>query len=169
MNTIQIKLLPNNTKVPVRANATDAGMDVFATEDILIKPMQTHILPLGFQMAIPEGYEATIRQRSGITSRTNLHIELGTIDSPYRGEVGAIVRNISMVSAHEESIYTLDKAPDQEQRTAPHSYQILKGDKIAQIVISPIVTPSIQIVDELNETARGTNGFGSTGTKGGIQ
>ncbi len=140
MNTLQIKQLSESATLPTRSHATDSGLDLYASEDTLVTYTHASVVPTGIAVNIPPGYEGQIRPRSGKSSKTNLRVILGTVDSGYNGEIGVIAD-------------TLNKS----------NYLVKKGEKIAQLVISPIVTPSLEIVDQFNtQSARGSNGFGST-------
>lgn len=137
---VKIKVLPGG-KIPTYAHPTDAGADVYASEPTNFEPYETKIVHTAIQVAIPTGYEIQLRPRSGLSLKTGFRVANapGTIDSDYRGTVGVIMTNTS------------DKPATIE-----------KGDKIAQMVISPV--PMIKWVetDNLDETERGENGFGST-------
>lgn len=123
-----------------------AGMDIRAAVDehIILKPGERRLIPTGFQMALPEGYEAQIRPRSGLAYKNGITMlnSPGTIDSDYRGEVKVLAIN------HGSEPFTVSK-----------------GDRIAQMVIAPVYQPGIAEVDELPATNRGDGGFGSTGVK----
>jgi dUTP pyrophosphatase len=146
--TIQIKKLPHYEGLPLPEYATEgaACMDVYAAinEPIILQPLERKVIPAGFSIAIPEGYEIQVRSRSGNPLKTGLMIAngIGTIDSDYRGEMGTIVINVS-----------------QEPIT------IERGFKIAQISVQPVYTIEWQEVETLNDTQRGSGAFGSTGTK----
>ena len=146
---IQIKILSHGNKEWLPAYATDhsAGTDLCAaiSEDIVLKPMQRKLIPTGLAMAIPVGYEAQVRPRSGLAIKHGITVlnSPGTIDSDYRGEVQVILANLGS-----------------------EDFTITKGMRIAQMVISKYEKVSFDIVDELSETARGTGGFGSTGMHG---
>lgn len=136
-------------RLPVYKTAGSAGADCFArildkTKPLRILPNTRVIIPLGFAVEIPEGYEMQIRPRSGLAAKKGLTIlnTPGTIDSDYRGEVGAIVVN-----------------------TGSDEVEIKDGDRIAQAVICPIIYANWKEVEELSETTRGAGGFGSTGVK----
>ena len=140
MKSIQIKQLSESATLPTRAHTTDSGLDLYASEDALVTYTHASVIPTGIAVNIPPGYEGQIRPRSGKSSKTNLRVILGTVDATYNGELGVIAD-------------TLNKS----------EYLVKKGEKIAQLVISPIVTPSLEIVDQFNtQSARGSNGFGST-------
>ena len=122
-----------------------AGMDVSANEDVEIDPGKTVSVKTGLFFEIPDGYEIQVRPRSGLSLKTGLRISNspGTIDSDYTGEVGVLIWNTDSVS-----------------------YQIKRGDKIAQLVLSkvPMIEwKSVLSKDDLHKTVRGSSGFGSTG------
>lgn len=143
---VKIVLLKEG-KIPAFKTTGAACADCYArgTEDFLvtIPSFSTVIVPLGFKMEIPEGYYAEIRSRSGLSAK-GINVAIGTIDCDYRGEVGAIVTNMSVEDFH-----------------------VHGGDRIAQIMIKKIVKWHGFLVgeDSLSSTERGTGGFGSTGRK----
>jgi dUTP pyrophosphatase len=121
-----------------------AGMDLYAAIDkpITLKTLERVTMPTGICIELPKGYEAQIRPRSGLASKHGITLlnSPGTIDWDYRGEIKIILINLSS-----------------------EEFTINKGDRVAQMVINKIVTPIIEIVEEITETVRGSNGFGSTG------
>lgn len=135
---VNIKLLEDGI-IPVYKTEGSAGADCFSRVDAVIKPHETKVIPLGFAVEIPNGYEMQIRPRSGLATKGKQAI-FGTIDSDYRGEVGAIIYNSS-----------------------DNEFVVKKGDRIAQCLIAPVIIASFNAVDELSETERGNGGFGSTG------
>ena len=140
MNTLQIKQLSPNATLPTRTHTTDSGLDIYASEDTIVTHTHAVIIPTGIAINIPPGYEGTIRPRSGKSSKTNLRVILGTIDAGYNSEIGIIAD-------------TLNKS----------NYLVKKGEKIAQLVVTPIVTPQLEIVDQFDtQSARGSKGFGSS-------
>ena len=140
MKSLQIKQLSETATLPTRSHEHDSGLDLYASEDALVTYTHASVIPTGIAVNIPAGYEGQIRPRSGKSSKTNLRVILGTVDCGYNGEIGVIAD-------------TLNKS----------EYLVRKGEKIAQLVISPIVTPSLEIVDQFDtQSARGSNGFGST-------
>lgn len=144
LETIKIKKLNGNATIPTRSHATDAGLDLYASERAWVD--EGTLIRTGIAIDIPPGFEGTVRPRSGLTSSTGLRVQLGTVDSGYIGEIKVIADCI-----------THDDIGDQ-------SYPVYIGDKIAQLVISPIETPKVEVVDEFDsESERGENGFGSTG------
>jgi dUTP pyrophosphatase len=122
-----------------------AGLDlrVNIEEPILIKPMERKIVPTGIFMALPDGYEAQVRPRSGLAAKKGITVlnAPGTIDADYRGEVGVILINLSS-----------------------EDFQIEDGERIAQLVVAPYVQVEWKEVENLSESDRGTGGFGSTGS-----
>lgn len=145
LNEVEIKLLSNNATVPTRSYATDSGLDLYSAEDVEIKAGVTTVIKTDIAVNIPVGYEAEVRPRSGVTSKTKLRVQLGTVDQSYDGNVGVIVDNISQAGAN-------------------GTIAIQKGDKIAQLIIGPVETPKVKVVSEFSDIKeRGSNGFGSTG------
>lgn len=141
---IRLKRLPHGEGLPVPAYATAgaAGMDVVAAEELDLAPGARHAVATGFAMAIPAGYEVQVRPRSGLALKHGVTVPNtpGTIDSDYRGELKIIMINHGDVP-----------------------FPIRRGDRIAQIVAAPVQQARFAEVDELDETARGAGGFGSTG------
>jgi dUTP pyrophosphatase len=180
---VKIKRLHPDAVIPQYAHEGDAGFDLVAVEDTIIEPGETKIIRTGLAFAIPPGYEMQIRPRSGITLKTKLRVQLGTIDSGYRGEIGVIVDNIAdkyvKFHANEYGVYEItdtargnvfDVSGSPVESISfgkyPHNtYIIRKGDRIAQAVIKPVEQAHFVEVDELDETERGSGGFGSTGVK----
>lgn len=181
MKTLRIKLLSENATIPTRNNPTDSGLDLYAAEDVIIEPGATVIVKTDIAIELATGYEAQIRPRSGVTAKTKLRVQLGTVDADYRGNVGIIVDNIA-IPTHEFRVSSLNNIRlvrtqtnsykdicgnieiDNKVRIYSSTYRIRKGDKLAQLVVMPIELPSVEVVGELNDTARGNNGFGSSGT-----
>ncbi|MEO7453712.1 MAG: dUTP diphosphatase [Fimbriimonadales bacterium] len=128
--------------VPEYASTQAAGMDLRANEAVELAPMARFAVGTGIRVAIPEGYEGQVRPRSGLALKKGLSIPNapGTIDADYRGEVKVILINLS-----------------------GEPIKIERGDRIAQLVICPIVRAELLVCDELPETSRGEGGFGSTG------
>lgn len=141
---IAIKRLAHGADLPLPAYATAgaAGMDVVAAEELDLAPGARHAVATGFAMAIPTGYEVQVRPRSGLALKHGVTVPNtpGTIDSDYRGELKIIMIN------HGDT-----------------PFPIRRGDRIAQIVAAPVQQARFAEVDALDDTARGTGGFGSTG------
>lgn len=144
---VQIKVV-NKGKQPLPKYQTSqsAGMDLRANIDapVLIKPLDRKLIPTGLHIALPEGYEAQIRPRSGLTIKKGITIinTPGTIDPDYTGDVGVILVNISN-----------------------EDFVVQPGDRIAQMVINKFEQAKFEVVEELDETERGEGGFGHTGIK----
>lgn len=167
---VKIKQLHDDAVIPKYARAMDAGFDLVAVEDILIAPGQSAKIPTGLAFALPEGFELQVRPRSGIGAKTKLRLSNapGTVDAGYRGEVCVLMDNIRTLS-NQVGHVCLDaneKEVTVDQEVDAHSYLIKKGDRIAQGVIGIVPIAEFEVVDELDETERGTGGFGSSGIKG---
>ena len=136
----------SNNPLPEYKTEQSAGMDLRAnlSQQIVLKPLERVLVPTGLYIALPDGYEAQIRPRSGLALKNGITVlnTPGTIDADYRGEIGVILINLS-----------------NEQFTINH------GDRICQMVIQKIEQPSMVEVEFLDETERGSGGFGHTGTK----
>ena len=178
MNNLNIKLLSDNATVPTRAYGVSAGLDIYAAETVVIEPQEKMLLATDIAVDIPEGYVGLLTSRSGVSSKTHLVIETGKIDAGYNGHVKVNIKNdyISLEQYDEARMDVEDggiiyPVYDVSGNNIYHSgeidtpaYQINKGDKIAQLLITPIVTPEVNIVEEFeSESIRGTNGFGSSG------
>lgn len=141
---VAVKRLPhgNDLALPSYATAGAAGMDVLAAEDVTIAPGARHAVATGLALAIPAGYEIQVRPRSGLALKHGITVPNtpGTIDSDYRGELKVILIN---------------------HGTEP--FAIARGDRVAQLVLAPVVLAAWDEVAELDETGRGAGGFGSTG------
>lgn len=144
MNSIAVKILKEGAKLPTYGSAEAAGADLYACleEDVIIEPGKTAFIPTGFAMAVPKGCAGLIYARSGLACKRGLAPanKVGVIDSDYRGEI--------MVALHNHG-------------TEPQ--RISHGERIAQMVITPVLTPDYQISETLDDTGRGEGGFGSTG------
>ncbi len=144
---VAIKRLPHGVDLPLPSYATtdSAGMDLAAAvaSDLVLKPGARAVVPTGFVIALPRGFEAQVRPRSGLAARHGVTVlnAPGTIDADYRGEVGVILVN------HGSADFT-----------------VTRGMRIAQMVIAPVSLATLAEAAELPDTARGTGGFGSTGT-----
>lgn len=141
---VPVKRLPHfaGLELPAYATAGAAGMDVLAAEDVTLAPGARHAVATGLAMAIPPGFEIQVRPRSGLALKHGISVpnSPGTIDSDYRGELKVILIN---------------------HGTEP--FAVCRGDRIAQIVLAPVIRANWLPVEELDETARGEGGFGSTG------
>lgn len=161
MIKVGFKKITEDAILPVKAHATDSGFDLFANEERIIKPGKTVVIKTGIAIKLPPGYEAQVRPRSGLTSKTKLRVQLGTIDQDYTGEIGIIADNITNVDSVEADGNNLgDFLKDWEQKVL---IKVNKGDRVAQLVIVPIPAVESYEIDKLEDTERGKNGFGSTG------
>ena len=146
MTKIKIKKLSNEVSIPKYETPGSSGMDLSACieQDVIINPGDKAIIPTGFSLSIPEGYEVQIRPRSGLAAKKGITVlnTPGTIDSDYRGEIKVILINF-------------DK----------NKFTVKNGERIAQMVVCPVEQVDMEEVEELSETGRGAGGFGSTGTK----
>jgi dUTP pyrophosphatase len=143
---VQIQQLPHGDglELPHYASEHAAGMDLRAAvgDEIILAPGEYALIPTGLAIALPEGYEAQVRPRSGLALKHGITVlnSPGTIDADYRGEVGVILVNLGQ-----------------------HSFPIQRGERIAQMVIAPVSRISWQPAASLDDTTRGAGGFGSSG------
>ncbi|MBV9881998.1 MAG: dUTP diphosphatase [Sphingomonadaceae bacterium] len=141
---IRLRRLPHGEGLPLPAYATAhaAGMDVVAAETVTLAPGARHAVGTGFAIAIPEGYEVQVRPRSGLALKHGITClnAPGTIDADYRGEVKVILANLG-----------------------EEAFEVVRGERIAQLVPAPVVRARFAEADALDETERGGGGFGSTG------
>ncbi|MBC7782408.1 MAG: dUTP diphosphatase [Burkholderiales bacterium] len=143
---VPIKRLPHSAglPLPMRMTAHAAGFDLCAAIEraVILKRGEIHLIPCGFAMAVPEGYEAQVRPRSGLASKYGITLinSPGTIDADYRGEVFVPLIN-----------------------HGPGEFSIERGMRIAQMLILPVPPAELVVVSDLDDTARGTGGFGHTG------
>jgi len=148
MQTVEIliKQLPGSEDLPQPRYMTPhaAGMDLYAavTDDVILAPGERSLVPAGIAIALPEGCEAQIRPRSGLAIKNGITLlnAPGTIDADYRGEIKIIMANLGQ-----------------------EPFTVRRGERIAQMVIAPVVTATLSAVDELPETERSSGGFGHTG------
>ncbi|WP_239726909.1 MULTISPECIES: dUTP pyrophosphatase [unclassified Mammaliicoccus] len=170
MNNLNIKLLSDNATTPTRAYGVSAGLDIYAAETVVIEPQEKILLATDIAVDIPEGYVGLLTSRSGVSSKTHLVVETGKIDAGYQWQMKVNIKNddLPRIPNLKQAKYknlndSYIKAKDNETYRIG-TYQINKGDKIAQLVIVPIVTPEVNVVEEFeSESERGTNGFGSSG------
>ena len=125
--------------MPTRAYPTDAGLDLYAKEDAIVDAKDSCTFDTGVHIEIPEGYVGFLKSKSGLNVKHGITSE-GVIDAGYTGSI--------VVKLYNNSGY---------------EYRVKAGDKISQLVILPIITPKIEVVDSLGKTARGSKGFGSSG------
>lgn len=144
---MQIEII-NNSKheTPSYATPLSAGLDLRANinESFVLKPLERRLIPTGLSIALPDGYEAQVRPRSGLAHKKGISVlnSPGTIDADYRGDIGVILINLSQ-----------------------EDFEVVDGERIAQLVIAPFTKAEWKEVKQLSSTSRGEGGFGSTGTK----
>ena len=128
--------------MPAYAHASDAGMDVRSVRELVIPPGGRALVPTGLVVNLPAGYEAQVRPRSGLALKAGVTVlnSPGTIDAGYRGEIGVILANFGQ-----------------------DDFKVNVGDRIAQLVIAPVLQPVVVEATEVDSTDRGAGGFGSTG------
>lgn len=148
---IRIKKLHEDAVIPKYATAGSSGFDLVAIEELTVAPGQTVLVKTGLAIDVGPGYELQVRPRSGLSLKTPLRVANapGTVDSDYRGEIGVIITSIA----------TAISPSEKWEKTV----KINKGDRIAQGVVCPVVQADIEVVDTLDDTARGAGGYGSTG------
>jgi|TARA_B110000967_G_scaffold144657_1_gene148039 dUTP pyrophosphatase len=146
MTKILIKRLSSSVLMPKYETLGSSGMDIaaFLSKDIEIGPGKKEIIPTGFSLSIPKGFEIQIRPRSGLAAKNNITVlnTPGTIDSDYRGEIKVILINLGK-----------------------ENFLVENGLRIAQMIVCPVIQAKFEETDELSKTDRGAGGFGSTGTK----
>ena len=144
MSTMRVKKLRANAIVPTYGSAEAAGADLYACleGDVVIEPGMTVFVPTGIAMEVPKGYAGLIYARSSLGTKRGLAPanKVGVIDSDYRGEIRVVLLN------HGKEAQTIEP-----------------GERVAQFLITPVLTPEYEEVSELSDTHRGTGGFGSTG------
>ena len=144
MVKVLIKKLKSSVKLPSYKTYGASGMDLmaFIEKPINLKPGKSCLVPTGLTVAFPEKYEIQIRPRSGLAAKNSISVlnTPGTIDSDYRGEIKIILFN-----------------------HGKENFKINKNDRVAQMVLTPIIKMELEEIDELPETVRGDGGFGSTG------
>ncbi|GGG16951.1 deoxyuridine 5'-triphosphate nucleotidohydrolase [Lysinibacillus alkalisoli] len=141
---VKVKRAHQDAIMPKQANPGDAGMDLYAIEAVAIAPGEAKLIKTGIHLALPQGTEAQIRPRSGLALKHSITVlnSPGTIDEGYRGELGIILIN------HGTAVFQVEKAM-----------------RIAQMVIQLVPTVTLVEATELSDTARGTTGFGASGTQ----
>ena len=144
MNTMRVKKLRENAMVPTYGSVEAAGADLYACLDaeVTVEPGKTVFVPTGIAMEVPKGYAGLVYARSGLSTKRGLAPanKVGVIDSDYRGEV--------MVALHNHGT---------------QAQSVSHGERIAQLVVTPVLAPAFVLCDDLTDTDRGAGGFGSTG------
>jgi len=140
--TLSFKRTRPAAQLPRYAHASDAGMDVQSAESLVIPAKARALVPTGLVANIPLGYEIQVRPRSGLAFKKGVTVlnAPGTIDAGYRGEIGVLLVNLG-----------------------DEDFEIKAGDRIAQLVVAPVLQPEIVEASDVDETDRGVAGFGSTG------
>ena len=143
MVTIKVQKLDKDLQTPRYAHTGDAGLDLYSALDCIIRPLERRKVPTGIKVAIPEGYAGFVQPKSGLAINKGLSLvnTPGLIDSGYRGEICTILINLD----------------------SKNDIRIMRGDKICQLVVQKVEHADIAITDELDDTSRGADGFGSTG------
>lgn len=141
---MKIKLLSENAKLPTRGTDFSAGLDLYAciSENVKIKPSERVVIPTGIAVELPENTAGMIYTRSGLGIKFGIHVTngVGVIDEDYRGEIRVGLHNLSQ-----------------------ETYIIKPHERVAQMVVTPVLYEEIEVCDDLDETVRGDGGFGSTG------
>lgn len=135
---MKIKLDPG-AFMPEYAYEQDAGMDLRSPVDMILRPMDSVIIDTGVHVELPHGYAGVVQSKSGLFFKHNI-ITTGLVDEGYSGSIRVKLWNLGR-----------------------ETYEIMRGDKIAQLVVYPVLHPELELVDSMDETERGDNGFGSTG------
>ena len=140
--TLSFRRIHPDAVMPAYAHASDAGMDVRSVRELVIPPGGRALVPTGLVVNLPAGYEAQVRPRSGLALKAGVTVlnSPGTIDAGYRGEIGGILANFGQ-----------------------DDFKVNVGDRIAQLVIAPVLQPVVVEATEVDSTDRGAGGFGSTG------
>lgn len=143
MVTVPVKRLDKTLDMPAYAYPGDAGLDLRSAEETVLKPFERKMVSCGIAVAIPEGHAGFVLPRSGLAAKHGISIvnAPGLIDSNYRGEIKAILVNLD----------------------SEHEFAISHGDRIAQLVIMPVPVVNLKEAQELDDTSRGSGGFGSSG------
>ena len=146
MSPIRVKILRERAKLPTYGTASAAGADIYAwlESDVTIEPGKTAFIPTGIALEVPRGCAGLIYARSGMACKRGLAPanKVGVVDSDYRGEITVVLHNHGTISQTVEN-----------------------GERIAQFIITPVLTPAYEQAEDLSETARASGGFGSTGNK----
>ena len=140
IEVLRFKQLDPKAVLPARGSALSAGLDVCSIEDVELQPKQRAVVRTGLAVAIPPGFYGRVAPRSGLAAKNGLDVLAGVIDSDYRGEIRCVLYN-----------------------TGDDPIELPAGTKICQLIVETIITPEASWVNDLDETARGAGGFGSTG------
>jgi len=148
LTQIQVKRLNENALIPTRNKKTDAGIDIYASENCFIPLNGTAIIKTGIAILIPEGFVGKIEDRSSLAAK-GLRTGAGVVDAGYAGEVGIVLHNIT-----NKTSLSKDGKP---------GFEVLRGDKVAQLLLYKVETPNVQEIKELWSSERGNKRFGSSG------
>ncbi len=140
LNVLRFKQLDSRATLPTRGSVLAAGLDICSIEDVTIPPKQRAVARTGLAVAIPPGFYGRVAPRSGLAAKNGLDVLAGVIDSDYRGELCCVLYN-----------------------TGDETLSLPAGSKICQLIIEQIITPEAAWATDLEDTARGAAGFGSTG------
>lgn len=156
MVKLGFKKVHPDAKMPRKAHESDAGMDVCASEVTWLKPFRPTLVKTGLVPNIPDGYELQVRPRSGLALKKGVTVwnSPGTVDAGYKGEIGVIM------------LWTPNACDPDVDGNSPDVFTVMKGDRIAQLVLAPVVPCVVEEVDDVGESDRskaGHGGFGSTG------
>lgn len=140
--TLRFRLVHPDAALPAYAHPGDAGMDLRSVADLTVPRFGRALVPTGLVALLPPGYEAQVRPRSGLALKRGVTVlnAPGTVDAGYRGEIGVILANFG-----------------------EGDFEVKKGDRIAQLVVAPVTQAQVELSDSVDETDRGSGGFGSTG------
>ncbi|ORX91721.1 dUTP diphosphatase [Basidiobolus meristosporus CBS 931.73] len=139
--SLKVKLLSDKAKAPARGSSGAAGYDLFSAEDVVMEPQTRAVVKTDISIHVPPGTYGRVAPRSGLAVKNFIDVGAGVVDEDYRGNLGVVLFNFNK----------------------EESFKISVGDRIAQLVLEKIVTPEVQVVEDLEETVRGAGGFGSTG------
>src|SRR5690349_477041 len=140
LDVLRFKQLDDRATLPTRGSAFAAGLDICSIDDLMIGPRERATARTGLAVAIPQGFYGRVAPRSGLAAKQGLDVLAGVIDSDYRGELCCVIYN-----------------------TSDSAIVLPAGSKICQLIVEKIITPQASWVNDLDETARGAGGFGSTG------
>ena len=139
LDVLRFKQLDAKAVLPARGSALSAGLDLCSIEDVELQPKQRAVVPTGLAVAIPPGFYGRVAPRSGLAAKNGLDVLAGVIDSDFRGEIRCVLYN-----------------------TGDEVIELPAGSKICQLIVEQIITPGAAWVNDLDSTARGAGGFGST-------
>jgi dUTP pyrophosphatase len=139
--SLRVKKLSEDAIIPTRGSGGAVGYDLYSMDDVIIKPLQRALVCTGIAIVLPSGVYGRVAPRSGLTVKHGIQVGAGVIDPDYTGEIKVVLFN-------------------QGDKT----FEVKKGDRIAQLVLEKCETPQIEEIGKIEETVRGSGGFGSTGS-----